>query len=695
MDHPSFVSKARTAFHSAAAKAERVFTDFKSDRDSENLSPAENFEGELKGNNEEKHLHLRWRPANIGTKQDWQDKFRNIRIGKKGVEESERVENSTMAIPFYDENLYILNQKNDIEAKGTDVISMIESLNAIDINSIPSPSVLKQLAVAVEVGKRFKSMKDFLASSGSSSPVRERTGLTLSAVKSLVLRDKEDKVSLEFNNNEKVMSLIHSLFDAEGNFLRRKTGCDSEALTTMSTLPRDIHGAPPESLVVKLSEVIGSFKTLRRMALFWGKVVAELGRLWSEEQYVPGIPVDKIPDLNSCLLYQQLQVINCCLSRKRRRAIAAESLDSVMRQSNPDVEGSALSMGTCPASPVLYVKISTGELVLRLGADHPTILTMLETGEPIYSPITQDGPLLTEDLIKETEELVLRTGSVGAGCSQLLSDMQAFKAANPGCILEDFVRWHSPPDWTESEQSDEAKESSDGGDALYLKGQLSTRMQKEGNLWRELWETSKPVPAVKQVPLFDEDLAVEGILNFLEEIPPCELFEQLFISLLGSGFVLAEARLSTSDSLSKYFYECKDYVFATCQGSAWTEKVDDICQVYETVETMLSHPEEILMNQVDETTTPTAADEPKSRFKRLRLNFRQQKKQPQKGLKIREGSPKPFYSFFDGKSSLFSKKPPKPDATPSPAEKPDTAKPDSASTPAEKPYPDENDWTIV
>ena len=29
-----------------------------------------------------------------------------------------------------------------------------------------------------------------------------------------------------------------------------------------------------------------------------------------------------------------------------------------------------------------------------------------------------------------------------------------------------------------------------------------------GNLWRELWETSKPVPAVRQAPLYDEDLAV-------------------------------------------------------------------------------------------------------------------------------------------------------------------------------------------
>ena len=35
--------------------------------------------------------------------------------------------------------------------------------------------------------------------------------------------------------------------------------------------------------------------------------------------------------------------------------------------------------------------------------------------------------------------------------AQLKSDMQAFKAANPGCELADFVRWHSPRDWIEEE----------------------------------------------------------------------------------------------------------------------------------------------------------------------------------------------------------------------------------------------------
>lgn len=60
---------------------------------------------------------MKWRPPNIGHKQDWQEKFRNIRLGRKGVEEAEKVENSSMAVPFYDENLYILSVKNDMEAK--------------------------------------------------------------------------------------------------------------------------------------------------------------------------------------------------------------------------------------------------------------------------------------------------------------------------------------------------------------------------------------------------------------------------------------------------------------------------------------------------------------------------------------------------------------------------------------------------
>ena len=48
------------------------------------------------------------------------------------------------------------------------------------------------------------------------------------------------------------------------------------------------------------------------------------------------------------------------------------------------------------------------------------------------------------------------------------TDMQSFKAANPGCVLADFVRWHSPRDYSESEG-------------------LSVRMAQQGSMWLLLW----------------------------------------------------------------------------------------------------------------------------------------------------------------------------------------------------------------
>lgn len=54
------------------------------------------------------------------------------------------------------------------------------------------------------------------------------------------------------------------------------------------------------------------------------------------------------------------------------------------------------------------------------------------------------------------------------------------QAANPGCILEDFVRWHSPPDWTENESGNDSDASAAGGDSTSSKGRLSRRMKKEG-----------------------------------------------------------------------------------------------------------------------------------------------------------------------------------------------------------------------
>ena len=59
-----------------------------------------------------------------------------------------------------------------------------------------------------------------------------------------------------------------------------------------------------------------------------------------------------------------------------------EGISNVEEPSNVNAVGSA--------SAVLYARTNSGELVLRLGADLPfSDLKMLETGEPVYSPVTQ------------------------------------------------------------------------------------------------------------------------------------------------------------------------------------------------------------------------------------------------------------------------------------------------------------------
>ncbi|KAK9133348.1 hypothetical protein Scep_012876 [Stephania cephalantha] len=687
----SLVSKARTAFHSAALKAEKVLTDIKADfkpSDLHHHHPEQserersfNPESQPKETGEEVKLILvlmiwfvfesvgligvnaicyrfklsmiwfvfeligliavkaipeigsdvvcvqrlhgfkspRWKPLGLGSRQDWQDRIKNVRRRKAGGEEKEKPLELSSNVSDLEEYLDQVEMESS-SLKGYEKASHanMSMRNASKSNSITPAAAVKQLAIAVESGKKHKSMNDFLASSRDSSPLRERGGLSFSVMKSIVLREKEEKPTSDFSDNDEILQLVQLLFDAVGHSPGRTEG----AASAISSFPRDIHAS---QLVRSLTK---SF---------------------------------------ACAVEKTL-VINCCISRKRRHTIASESLNSILREANSNGEDLVTVPSQLSSSFLLYAKVSTGDFILRLGADSPSeSLTMLETGEPIYSPITQEGPIITEDFIRETEELVLRTGSVGAGCSQLLSDMQAFKAANPGCILEDFVRWHSPPDWTETDNKVEEDKNIasldmiDSGDVASRRGQLSSRMQKEGNLWRELWETAKPLPAVKQTPLYDEDLAVEGILNSFEEISPVFLFQQLFVSLLGSGLAIAEGILPMNDSLIKLFYECKEYVIATCQGDSWIDNVDDLYQVYETVERILVNPEDCLriMKQSEET---TGSDEPKRRFKKLSINF---------GVKDRQ---------FLKKPGLFSKKPPKPSNSPQADE--------SSIT-------DENDWTVV
>lgn len=92
-----------------------------------------------------------------------------------------------------------------------------------------------------------------------------------------------------------------------------------------------------------------------------------------------------------------------------------------------------------------------------------------------------------------------------AQCAQLVSDMQAFKAANPRAAFADFLRWHSPRDWKD--------------------GQFSARMAAPGNLWLELWSACAPLPASRQRLLFDHCKEAEKTLFWFEDVRLCDFFD--------------------------------------------------------------------------------------------------------------------------------------------------------------------------
>ncbi|KAG0013817.1 Rab3 GTPase-activating protein catalytic subunit, partial [Entomortierella chlamydospora] len=141
-------------------------------------------------------------------------------------------------------------------------------------------------------------------------------------------------------------------------------------------------------------------------------------------------------------------------------------------------------------------------------------MTLLETGAPLVIPRLQDPGYMTQDMIQQQEDLLEELGSSADAAktraeiqsAQLVSDMSAFKAANAGCVLGDFIRWYSPKDWDDQKQ------------------QMSVRMADSGNFWQELWEKSEPLSARQQKPLFDHCKEAEQALAYLKALSGVQVF---------------------------------------------------------------------------------------------------------------------------------------------------------------------------
>ena len=183
---------------------------------------------------------------------------------------------------------------------------------------------------------------------------------------------------------------------------------------------------------------------------------------------------------------------------------------------------------------------------------HPAGLRLLRPPHaPLNVPVTQLPAAMTEDMMHEREAAMHALGDTAEGralrvkmqSDLLISDMSAFKAANPGSCLADFVRWHSPRDWIEADVPEAARV--DSAPASAPKGALSARMRAPGNVWGTLWRDAPRASAASQRLLFDPIREGEKALHFLENVPPPAVFAQLLAAAAGAvGHVYASADAS-------------------------------------------------------------------------------------------------------------------------------------------------------
>jgi Rab3 GTPase-activating protein catalytic subunit len=178
-----------------------------------------------------------------------------------------------------------------------------------------------------------------------------------------------------------------------------------------------------------------------------------------------------------------------------------------------------------------------------------------------------------------------------------LLDMAAFKAANPGAVLEDFMQWYShekqihPGDFGEGYIS----ELDQGGE----NGTTLKTLCRPDNV--EIWESVDACAACDQKLLFDYTREAEKALHYLETIRP----QMLLAQMLACAFAAAahtldrsvgDVRVTTltweleelSGSMESIFPSLEDSV---ARGKGTAEQVADcgrklqqLCGVFERVE---------------------------------------------------------------------------------------------------------------
>ena len=296
-------------------------------------------------------------------------------------------------------------------------------------------------------------------------------------------------------DSEEVQHSIQSIFSSN-EFRKQKSG---------GHLGKS---APAGSLLENLALLMLVEDSARIVAQLWVQFVREIRfSFWDQNILLPFVDASGEGDLSTtCKLHQCLELLNYCTQALKSQKVGCHD------------------------------DIPSGEIEEPQGVKEKTdIFRVREPKERINVPRTQSFRMAALEFVTNGP----RDTNAGAHLFQamLLSDMQAFKAANPGCDFEDFIRWHSPKDLVEKE------------DGAF---ELSHRMSSKDSMWMQVWEKAAPIPLERQKPIFDPHTEGEKIIHYLETMSISELLSQIFIVAYSGIFGLLRA-CATEATLSKQF----------------------------------------------------------------------------------------------------------------------------------------------
>uniref|UniRef100_A0A915L0C5 Rab3 GTPase-activating protein catalytic subunit n=1 Tax=Romanomermis culicivorax TaxID=13658 RepID=A0A915L0C5_ROMCU len=232
--------------------------------------------------------------------------------------------------------------------------------------------------------------------------------------------------------------------------------------------------APRQSLITKLSLILcqlsNSMQNEMVFCQLWQEFVLELRYRFDQSIKIPAIE-SSTPDWNTCLLNQKIQMLNCCIEKK----IARQQLRTEKSKSSP----SSHSQTSSNVDDDLFFDCFEEQTSLK---DSVILEATKIRPEGRLRPLDN-----TTRLINNQNEFIY---------------VPVTQAANPGCSFEDFLRWYSPKDVTETVDSD--------GKISY---ELSSRMRVANNHWIESWNITSARPVYKQKRLFDDTKEAEKDLR--------------------------------------------------------------------------------------------------------------------------------------------------------------------------------------